>query len=162
MTRWRMAMVGALILAFAAGIPVGWVFNPIERPVDAEQYEPSWLDTELDLSEEQKAQMRDIWSRAAKDLEGFDRSQFARDKDDVVREILTDEQKAQYDEIETSFRERREQRDNEKKARHQAAIEETMAIMTEDQRNKFEELLEAQENLGRLPILRGRRGIERR
>lgn len=158
MTKSRVAMVGALILAFAAGIPVGWIFNPVGRPVDAESYDPSWLDTEIELSETQKAEMREIWSRAAEDLERFRRSTFLRDKDDVVREILSDEQKAQYDEIESDFRQRRERLDSDRRARHAAAIEETLSILTPEQRSKFEELLEAQRNLGKLPMFGGQRG----
>ena len=156
MSKWKIAVVGALILAFVAGIPVGWMFNPFDGPVDDDRYNPSWLHAELELTDSQTDQMREIWTRAAQDLEGFDRAQFARDKDDVIREILTEEQRAQYDEIEASFRQRREARDNEKRARHQAAIEETMSILSDEQRSKFEELLEVQRDRGKLPMLGGR------
>ena len=158
MTKWRMAMIGALILAFAAGIPVGWIVNPVDRPRDAERYNPSWLRTELELSETQKEQMREIWSRAAEEYDNYDHTEFARDQDDVVREMLTEEQIARYNEIESEFRQKRERRNNEKRARYKATIEETMAVLTEEQRNKFEELLEAQRELGYLPRLGGQRG----
>lgn len=157
MTKWRVATVGALILAFAAGIPVGWMFNPFDGPTQQERYDPSWLQTELGLTETQKEQMRDIWSRAAEAHQNYDRTRFAQDKDDVIRGILTDDQIARYNEIESEFRQRREQINSEKKARHKAALDETMAILTDEQRSKFQELLEAQQELGELPMLNGRR-----
>lgn len=139
----------ALLLAYAAGIATGWAGYTLagEQPPPPRD-RGSWLSHELRLSPEQKEKMEVIWSREAR---GDDRST-VRDlydaRNNEVRALLTEEQQATFDEIYRAFDQKREAVFAERRARHQKSVEETMAILTPEQQEKYKTIVEDLEKRG--------------
>lgn len=149
MTKARVVTAAALVLAFTAGVPVGWSFNPFHERGGGGMMNPAWLSQELDLSSDQREKMRDIWSNTAREMDGDAGRRASHEKDDQVRAILSDEQKDEYNEIMATFRSRKHEIDDSRRERHETAIEETMAILTEDQQEAFKHILVSQKKRGR-------------
>jgi len=149
MTKLKVLAGLALILAYAAGIATGWAGYTLagEQPPPPKD-RGSWLSHELGLSAEQKVKMEAIWSQEAR---GDDRSK-VRDlydaRNDEVRAMLTDEQKANFDAIYHAFDERREAVFAERRARHQKSVDETMAILNPEQQAKYKTIVEDLEKRG--------------
>jgi len=158
MTKSKSITVAAFFLAILAGIPLGWVFNPFDEKANAGQMEFGGIHDELGLSEEQKKTMKEIWAKTAADMKSFDRMAIAREKDERVLSMLTDDQKSEYDEIMVWFRGERNKMDEARKARHEESIKQTLALLNEDQQIKFRELIENQKKNGRIPFMNGGRG----
>ena len=149
MTKLKVLAGIALILAYAAGIATGWAGYTLagEQP-PAPKDRGSWLSHELQLSPEQKEKMEAIWSQEAR---GDDRSSVrdlydARNND--VRALLTEEQKATFDDIYRAFDAKREAVYAERRVRHQKSVDETMAILTPEQQDKYKTIVEDLEKRG--------------
>lgn len=128
-------------LLFAAGTCVGLLAG---RPGDRRERRRSWLSDELDLTTEQREQMRQIWSDAMHTAgEGQSERTMAlrKERDEAVQALLTDEQKAGYDKIMTEYATKLEELSQERRKRFKEAAEKTREILTEEQRKKYDELL---------------------
>ncbi len=149
MTKLKILAGLALCLAYVAGIATGWAGYTLagEKPPPPRD-KGSWLSHELQLSPEQKAQMESIWSKEAM---GDDRSK-VRDlydaRNNEVRAILTEEQKKTFDEIYRVSEEKREAVYAERRARHQKAVDDTMAILNPEQQEKYKKIVEDLEKRG--------------
>ncbi len=136
-------MIGALVLAFAAGIPVGWIFDPGAAGAVAKRIAPSWLHDKLSPSSSQREEMKEIWSKTARELQSDDIEQCSRDQHQEILSILPDEQKAQYLATIAKYRKKRLDITEERRAIFNAGIDETMTILSAKQRARFSELLNA-------------------
>lgn len=149
MTKLKLLAGIALLLAYAAGIATGWAGYTLagEQPPPPKDRD-SWLSHELGLSPEQKEKMEAIWSQEAR---GDDRSS-VRDlydaRNNEVRAMLTEEQKATFDAIYRAFDEKREAVFAERRARHQKSVDETMVILTPEQQEKYKTIVEDLEKRG--------------
>lgn len=149
MTKLKILAGLALCLAYAAGIVTGWAGYTLagETPPPPRD-KGSWLSHELQLSPEQKAKMESIWSKEAM---GDDRAR-VREMYDArnaeVRAMLTEEQKATFDAIYQASEEKREAIYAERRARHQKAVEDTMAILNSEQQTKYKKIVEDLEKRG--------------
>lgn len=143
MTRLKVLAGVALCLAYVAGIATGWAaFTLAGSPPPPPRDRGSWLSHELQLSPEQKAKMETIWSSEAK---GDDRArvrELYEERNGEVRAILSEEQKKTFDDIYRASEARREAVFAQRRERHQKAVDETMAILTPAQQEKYKKILE--------------------
>lgn len=158
MTKARLMTTAAFVLAFAAGVLTGSLVRDVESSTAGPRSGPSRLSEELGLSTEQQAQLRDVWSKIAEEFEHADRDKFrsiSAEKDERVRAMLSEEQRAAYDQIMAEFREQRNALEDTKRARHDAAVAATMAILSDEQKTKYQKLLDEQKKSGRFPRMDG-------
>ena len=107
MNRITLLLVAGFAVAFAAGGSVGMLAVP-PRPVEPHTpgaEAPFGLARQLDLTGEQREQMREIWSDVSRAEHDWHRNRQAlwRDRDDKIAAILTDEQRAQRDRIHAEY-----------------------------------------------------------
>jgi len=145
MNRIQVAVIAGVALAFAAGGSVGMLIRS-DRPGRPEGKEErgGGLTRDLDLTPEQQAQMKEIWSKVMTP-EGMQQSRQRRQelqqrRDDAIQAMLTDEQRARYREIFAEHEEATEEMYRERSRRVDEAVERTKAIFTETQRQKYEEI----------------------
>jgi Spy/CpxP family protein refolding chaperone len=144
MTRSNLLAVISFAAVFAAGLFIGQRGWGGARGDDAANPSGSWLASHLDLNSSQREAVRKIWSEqftAATDPTGR-WLQVERDRDAKVRAILTTaaQQKA-YDEIVAWHRAQAEAFRSENARLHRKAEEQTRAILSPPQRDKFERLV---------------------
>ena len=153
-----MVVIGFLI-AFAAGLAVG---VEMRRPSAAQgpaAVEPptrtttgpstrrspgSWVASELKLSPEQRKKMDAIWSEVARggreEMEK-ERDALRKQRDEAIIALVGPEKKEQYDQIFKDYDEQRKAAERKMRGRFEKAVEETQAILDDEQREKYEKLL---------------------
>ena len=139
MIKTRLALIVAFILAIAAGGSVGLVADRAFGRADR----GSWLGRKLDLTAEQREQMRRVWSEAMRSArtDVFEqRIELGRERHEKIQQLLSEEQKARYDEIKREFEQRQKELDKMRKAIFQHAHERTREILTESQRAEFDRM----------------------
>lgn len=145
MTKIRLVILVGFALAFAAGGSVGMLAaydgrrRPRQRPGSGRQ-----LGKELGLTAEQQAQMQKIWSEAMGG-QGPQRSRdrrmaLYRQRTEAIEALLTDDQRARYEEILAEHAREMEKIDQERHRLVQEAVERTKKILTEEQAKKYEEI----------------------
>lgn len=145
MNRIRLIVIIGFALAFAAGGTVGMLAasdgrrRPRRRPGPGRH-----LAKELGLTAEQQAQMRKIWSEA---MGGQARQQWRdrrmalyRQRTEAIEALLTDEQRARYEEIFAEHAREMEKINQERHGLVQDAVERTKKILTEEQAKKYDEM----------------------
>jgi len=146
-------MLVCVVVVFCAGVSVGLVASPSPR----QHRGRSWLPKELDLTPEQRAQMRQIWSEPAPGSsmrEHFERRRaIEQSRDEALRALLTEDQKVQHDRILQEYEQQRAKLGEERRKWVQERMERTKAILTEVQLKKFQELREM--GRGRRPMRGG-------
>jgi len=104
-----------------------------------------WLAAELNLTPEQREQLKAIWSETAS-RGGHDREdrrrQLYRERDAAIVALIRPEDKPRYEEILKSHAEQVAALDREWHESFQTAIEKTKEILSPEQRSKYEELLQ--------------------
>lgn len=147
-------MLVSFAVVFAAGVVAGLLLARSARPA----HRRSWLASELGLTPEQQQQMRKIWSepdqRSAMrgDLER--RRALRQWRDEALRALLTEEQKARHDALVHQYEQKLAELNEERRKAFEETMERTKEILTESQRKKYEKLLEWRHGL------RGRTGGE--
>ena len=155
-----MVVVGFLI-AFAAGLAVG---VQMRRPIVAQGPMPvepptrtttgpstrgsrspgSWFAAELKLSPEQRKKMDAIWSEVARggreEMEK-ERDALRKQRDEAIIALVGPDKKEQYDQIFKDYDEQRKAAERKMRGRFEKAVEETKAILDDEQREKYEKLL---------------------
>ena len=140
MTKLKAIILACFCLAFLAGVSVGVLWNRL--PKKPERH--SWLERELGLTPEQREQMREIWSNA---MRGGPQRQMEQqrairaERDAAIQNLFNEEQKAQYQEIVKRYEEKSAALNAERKAAFERTVEQTRAILTEEQRAKYDALV---------------------
>jgi len=141
-TKTRIVMLVSFAVVFAAGMAAGLLLARSARPA----HRRSWLTSELDLTSEQREQMREIWSwpdPRSPMRSPFERRRAIREwRDEAVRALLTDEQKVRHDELMLQYERKLAELTEERRKAFEEKVERTKGILTESQRKKYEELLE--------------------
>jgi Spy/CpxP family protein refolding chaperone len=138
----------ALCMAYAAGIATGWAGYILadEKPPPPPGDRGSWLSQTLQLNEDQRVKLEEIWSPEADRRDGDDARTRIRalydERNAQVRALLTEEQQAQFDEIYRVIEEKKDAIAQERQARHEEAVKKTMAILTPDQQAKYQKILD--------------------
>ena len=140
MTKTKMILIVSFLVTAAAGIGVGMLVS-WPKPRYARR---SRLAKELNLSSEQQEQMRKIWS----EVRGFpggrtgeNRRALTQERDKAIIALLSEEQLTQYQQIVQKYERKLEELSQKRRRRFQEAVELTKQILTPEQANKYEELL---------------------
>ncbi|MCD6303744.1 MAG: hypothetical protein J7M21_02135 [Planctomycetes bacterium] len=149
MTKTYLAMLLSFLVTFAAGGAVGMLAAP-EMPTPAShgycrgqgQGQGQGLGDELHLTAEQREQMRRIWSQVMGMADRRLRERMMairREREKALEDLLTDSQRAMYDQINADFQRRMRQVGEEWRALVDKAVQQTKAILTPEQVRKYEE-----------------------
>jgi len=146
MTRTKAILVVAFLLAFAAGTSVGLFATkaPPASPPPRPDRPNSFLERELNLTVEQKEQMKTIWSdvMAPGGRGQFDRrAALAQERDQAVVALLTEEQRSRYDAVLKDYADKVEALQQDRKRAFDEARERTKAILTPEQAEKYDQLM---------------------
>lgn len=164
MTRVRLIVAASFAIAFAAGVAAGVASSLAagartdtgeaigaddpKHPEKASERRPrehrSWLARELNLTPEQHQKMRDIWEGAlahSRRASREDRRALREEREERFMEMLSEEQRQQYDELVRWYEESMEAIEAERRKRFEKAVEQTKDILDEEQREKYEEIL---------------------
>jgi len=98
MNRAKLFVLISVAAAFVAGISIGVVIGGFNKKLHLK----SKLSRELNLTSEQRDQMKKIWSegiRTARRLQREQKQKLQKERDESIEELLTDEQKARFKEI---------------------------------------------------------------
>lgn len=144
MTRFKVILFVSFLLTFVAGTSLGLLTSwPKSRSPHR-----SRLWRELNLSEEQRNQMREIWSEVMGSRREKRRT-LARERDEDIVALLTDEQRPQYEQIVREYKKKMDELSQERQRRIQEAVERTKQILTPEQARKYEELRKQRREKGR-------------
>ena len=137
----RLLIVFCYVVTFAAGAAMGLVAT---RPQPPERHHRGGFDEELNLTETQRQQMRDIWSSMGR--ENFrkmddQRREAAKHRNQSVVDLLTPEQKAEYDRIYAQYDQRVDEINQQRRAMFEQAQQKTREILTDEQRVRYDELI---------------------
>jgi Spy/CpxP family protein refolding chaperone len=165
-TRTKIALLISFGLVFAAGAVVGHLAWRWRRPTHRRR---SWLSEELDLTSEQREQMREIWSDAMSGLGpelGQRRRELAEERERAVEELLSPEQMQQYQRIQQEHERALHSLAEQREEAFRNAAERTKQILTPQQREKYEKMIERMRERtsrwrGRGPHRRPHRGVRR-
>ena len=140
MTKAKVIMIVAFLVTFAAGVAAGLAYGMTRQ----HPHDRSWLSSELNLTPEQRDKMSAIWTEVMHNSgeHGRERRQaLQKQRDDAVRALLTEPQKAQYESVLQDYSKRAGELSKEREKLFQEAVERTKLILTDEQRKKYEELL---------------------
>lgn len=131
----------AFVVTFLAGIAAGIAFKPMPPPPSP----GSWLERELNLSKEQSAQMKAIWTDVMRDSgrqQSMDkRREYQKERDEAVRALVAEDKKTAYDAILQEYTRKTTEMSKEREKAFQEAVERTKKILNDEQRKKYEELM---------------------
>ena len=141
MTKARMMIVLLFVVAFAAGGASTLAFRQWERPGG---HGPSWLTSELDLSAQQQQEMIKIWGssdRSGMQEESERRHEFQRQRDESIRALVPAEKRAELDKVQEAYAQQMADLGEQRRRRFDASVEKTKAILTPEQRKKYDQIL---------------------
>jgi Spy/CpxP family protein refolding chaperone len=140
----RMIVITGFVIAFSAGLMSGIAWKsraPGDRP-DGKHDRDSWIADQLSLSPDQQRQMKEIWSGFGGRRDGWQkREQIRREKDEAIANLVRPEDMGAYDRILEQARQKTDALEADGKEKFQKAVEKTKAILNDEQRRKYEELL---------------------
>lgn len=148
MSKTKALLIAAFVVTFAAGATVGWLVSGGRHP----HHGPSWLAAELDLTNAQREQMRQIWAdgmREAGRNRWDQRRALAEQRDQAIADLLTDDQRARYESILQDYETRKEEGEQERRRAFEQAVERTKQILTPEQAAKYEQMLKRRPDRGR-------------
>ncbi|HVT89087.1 MAG TPA: Spy/CpxP family protein refolding chaperone [Tepidisphaeraceae bacterium] len=140
-------VIGLAVLSLAAGVAAGFVASRVSAasaslpsPADSTP-----LTVELQLTPDQRDQMRDIWETVRSSVRNvFDDAQrLEKQRDDAMIALLNDEQKARFEKLSQTYADRFNQLTQKRDQTFQDAVERTRKLLTEEQRVKYEAILKA-------------------
>jgi len=141
----RFWILPAFLLTLAAGAAAGMLAYRFLPGISGSRTQDtrSPLAAELNLTPDQARQMQKIWesvqqTAGASLLQG---KALEMDREKAYEAILTPAQKSEYDKIKADYNARIEQLKSQRDGVFQKALEQTRALLTEPQRQKYEKLL---------------------
>ena len=139
MTRIKLLLLASFLVTFAVGLTAGLLISHVRKPSKSH----SWLSDELNLTGQQREQMRSIWSKAMSPplrQQGKTRMTLARERDEAVAAILTAEQRPLYEKVLQEHARKLSELSQERKRAFEEAVQKTKQILTPEQALKYEEL----------------------
>lgn len=145
MTRSRMIVLLLFVLAFGAGLSVARVVDQ-GRPTRPERG-PSWLAGELNLSADQRQSMLTIWGSLnntnSEDSER--RRELARQRNEAIRKLIPEDQQHLLTQINEEHNRQMGELSSQRRRRFEEAVEKTKAMLNAEQRQKYERILQRQQ-----------------
>ena len=167
-------LIGLTVLALCAGVVAGIVYARLpSSAVKTDNTPPppmlppdgpgeKSLADELQLSPEQRVQMRDIWEGVRDKVhQAFDEAQdLQRQRDErIVALLTTDEQKARFQKLSQEFADRYDQLAKDRDQAFNSAVDKTKKLLNEEQRKKYDQILKTHVRPGPPPDARARKMI---
>ena len=147
----KLVVIIGFCIAFAAGLTVGMSRS---RPIANEGTPPTSLPTsrpshrgfflsELNVTPEQHEQLNKIWDFAhtGRGEQDKQRQALREKRDTTIQSLIPAENREKFDKAMSDYREGLAEMDRAMRERVNKAVEETKAILTPEQRTKFEEIL---------------------
>ena len=150
MTKTRIIVIVGFLVAFGAGAVVGIQLRapqPAVATVPQQPEQRSWLRTELGLNAEQNDKMKNIWEGLHASGRGYeDRRRHLRDeRDEAIAALLAPSVMGDYDRVLQEYTNKLAAMAQERDKAFADAVEKTKAILTSEQRVKYEEFLKRRE-----------------
>lgn len=151
----KLMLVVGFLIAFGAGMAVGWQFRGHEAlaaPATATTRpagRAGFLEAELGLNEQQREQMKKIWSetahRGGREQEEKRRA-FRKERDEAIAALIRPEDKEKFEQVVKTYADRNAALEQAWRSNYQNSVAETKKILNPEQRKKYEEILKKQEN----------------
>lgn len=143
-TRSRIILLLLFILAFGAGWTVGKL---VEHRPQPPHHGPSWLSGELNLTPEQRKTMMDIWNSVNQSRydEWDRRRELGRQRTEAIRQLVPQESQALLEQINENYNQQLGELSAQRRQRFEEAMEKTRAVLSDQQRKKYEEILARRE-----------------
>lgn len=142
MTKTSVTILLGFVLMFAAGAVIGMVKDKAVPP--ASPHNHSWLADQLQLTDQQREQMKEIWQSAMPHQHGDQamekRRTLQKERDDAIRAMLNSDQQAKFDAIEQKYEQSIADLQKNRAKAVQDAVERTKLILNDQQRQKYDEL----------------------
>lgn len=142
----------ALVLMFGLAIGAGAVAGKLSsRFSTTPPVERGTLSEELKLSPEQRVQMQAIWEavqKTSRDCQA-DAQWFQREQDSALLGMLSDEQKKQYEQLNTQTNGKIAVLTKRRKLAFEDAVSKSKGILSESQRKTYEQII--QDRIGSVP-----------
>jgi Spy/CpxP family protein refolding chaperone len=148
MTKMRLMVTVCFLVAFAAGTTLGML---VRRPPERVHHGRSYLARELDLTLEQQEQVSKIWretTRAAQQQQREQRDDLQRARDEAICSRLSVEQALWYDEVMKEYARALAEGSQLRRRMTEDAVKRTKEVLNEEQRAKYEKLLQARTERG--------------
>jgi Spy/CpxP family protein refolding chaperone len=149
----KVILVIGFLVAFGAGLAVGWQFRGQAAMASPSTTRPAqrsgYLEAELGLNEQQREQMKKIWSETAhRGGREHDEKRRAlrKERDDAIAALIRPGDKDKFDQILKTYGDRNAAVEREMRESFQKAVAATKDILSPEQRKKYEEILKKQEN----------------
>lgn len=155
-SRVEVLLIVLTVLALCAGVVAGLVYArlPGSMPLKTDNTPPPpmlppdgagerSLADELQLSPEQRVQMRDIWEGVREKVhQAFDAAQaLERQRDERIVAMLSEEQKATFQKLSEEFARRYDELARQRDEAFNSAVEKTKKLLSDEQRKKYEQIL---------------------
>ena len=139
MTRIRLILLGSFIVVFAAGISTGLLLPHLKGPPRPR----SPLSRMLKLTPKQEKQMQEIWGEPGRGP-GDKGPSITGEREQEVKQLLTEEQRPKYEAILQKYKARREEIAQERRRAFEEKIARTKEIFTAEQLAAYEKWLKEQ------------------
>ena len=153
-THIRAVLIGVAVLALGAGVAAGMLASraapsatgtPTTGPATASTIDRTPLVQELNLSLDQRDQMRQIWEGVRGQVHDTftDAQRLQRQRDDALVAMLTDEQKAQFEKISQDYKNQFDDLGRKRDMVFRSAVERTRQLLNDDQRRRYDQILKS-------------------
>jgi len=129
-------------LFLVAGVAVGRLSVRLAAQAPGTPGSRSWLADQLKLSPDQRQAMDAIWAQTRQEMGKIYEQRRALDKqrDQAVRQLLTDAQRTQYDQLYTDFHQQRQELDQEREKLMADANGRSRALLDDGQQKRWDAL----------------------
>jgi Spy/CpxP family protein refolding chaperone len=164
MFRTPAVLVILTVVAFAAGVSATLAFRPRHAPPSMDG--PGRLTAELNLNADQQKQMTEIWSALSRPgpttiapgnpgisaapsnspttapADDFDRRRaLQKSRDEAIKRLVPADKQPELEKIFDDFNAQMNEMSERRRRTYEAAVEKTKAILTPEQRQKYEKIL---------------------
>jgi Spy/CpxP family protein refolding chaperone len=144
MKRSRQVLLVMALLVLCAGVVVGRLSARLaaEVPPPPPDHTPSWLADQLNLSADQQQKMDAIWADVKQQMngEGEKHRELDRERDDAIRDLLSDEQQVEYQEIYDIYRQKRQEMEKTRDALIKSAEDRSRALLNDSQKARWDQM----------------------
>lgn len=150
MSRNRILLITCFVVIFAAGVAAGMFVAALGRGKQA-GHGRSWLMDQLNLSDDQRTQVRDIWSKARESGgRGYldRRRALGEARDKALGELVAPDQRPQFQALMKDHADKLKELSDQRKKAYDQALEQMRRVLTPEQSLKYDELMKEQPGHG--------------